>query len=114
MAELHQYEDMAAQYVFGGLTAAERRNFEAEMASSTELRSLVRELEEGAVLLANSAPRKRPPAKVWQAIEKEIGVNSNAKKIIPAFWTTWWKYGWAAAAACVVGWLIYAVHSGRL
>src|ERR1700722_8849999 len=108
MSELHPSEDKAAQYLLGGLTDAERREFEAELANSAELRALLRELEESSVLLALSSPQRRPPAKVWQAIEKSVANDPKAKEPIPAFWTIQAWHGWAAAAAVLLGWLLYA------
>lgn len=115
MSDLHPSEDQAALYVLGGLTAPERREFEAELVNSPELRALVRELEESAVLLARSSPRLRPSPQVWQAIERTVAAEANQKTPIPAFWTGWWQHGWAAAAACLLGWLLYAFwinHAG--
>jgi hypothetical protein len=115
MPDLHPSEDKATLYVLGGLTETERREFETELAQSAELRALVRELEESAVLLARSSPQRRPPSAVWQAIRKSAAAEPKPEKIVPAFWTVW--SGWAAAAACLVGWLLYAAwvnHSTAL
>jgi hypothetical protein len=109
MSEPHPSEDKAAQYLLGGLTDAERRAFEAELANSAELRALLRELEESSVLLAMASPQRRPPAKVWQSIEKAVADDAKATEPIPAFWTRQARHGWAAAATILLGWLLYAV-----
>src|ERR1700704_5991512 len=109
MPDLPLPEDEAALYVVGELTPAERAGFEARLAQSAELRALVRELEEGAVVLAMAAPRRQPPPLVWQGIEKAVAQESGQKLILPAFW----RNGWFAAAACLVGWLFYALWPSR-
>src|SRR6266542_4168642 len=113
MPDLYSPEDEAALYVLGELTAVERREFEARLAQSADLRVLVRELEEGAVALSMASPRRRPPREVWTRIEKAVTSQTRRKVVIPAFWVGWWRHGWAAAAACSVGWLLYALWTHR-
>ena len=65
-------EDDSARYVLGELTSAQRREFEARMAQSVDLRALVRELEEGMVALSMASPPRRAPQEVWTRIEKAM------------------------------------------
>jgi anti-sigma factor RsiW len=112
MPDFHSSEDEATLYVLGELTAAERREFDARMAESAELRALVRELEEGAVALSTGLPARRPPSEVWAGVEK--AVCREGRRSIPAWWAGWWRNGWAAAAVCLAGWLLYAIFlNGR-
>ncbi|HEX4263449.1 MAG TPA: hypothetical protein VH597_03845 [Verrucomicrobiae bacterium] len=113
MPDLHLPEDEAALYVFGGLSAEERREFETRLAQSDELRSLVRELEEGAVALAQASPRRQPPQQIWKRIEKAVAKESKATVTFPVFWVGWLRNGWAAAALCLIGWLLYAFLANR-
>jgi len=113
MPDLHSIEDEAARYVLGELTEAERRAFEAQLDQSDDLRARVRELEEAAVAVALAAPRRRPPAQVWEGIETAIAREKVRKVVIPAWWTRWWRSGWAAATACLLGWLVYALWPDR-
>ena len=113
MPDLYTPEDEAALYVLGELTAAERREFETRLAQYAELRALVRELEEGAVALSMASPRRRPPREAWTRIEKAVRGETRRKAVIPLFWAGWWRHGWAAAAACLVGWLLYALWPHR-
>jgi TolA-binding protein len=113
MPDLHSPENEAALYVLGELTAAERCEFEARLARSAELRGLVRELEEGAVALSMASPRRRPPQEVWTRIEKSVTGKTRRRAVIPLFGAGWWGYGWAAAAACLAGWLLYALWTPR-
>ncbi|HEU0011811.1 MAG TPA: hypothetical protein VFT34_18495 [Verrucomicrobiae bacterium] len=113
MPDLHLPEDEAARYLLGELPAEERRAFEARLARSVELRSLVRELEEGAVALSMASPRRRPPAEVWTRVEKIMGDEARRKVVVRANWLAWWRSGWAAAAACLVGWMFYAFWVNR-
>src|SRR6266404_3922268 len=108
MPEFHSTEDEAARYVLGELSDAERADFEARLAQSAELRALVRDLQEGTVALAMNSPRRRPRPEVWQGIERAVANETKRKLLIPIFWRGWWRNGWAAAAACLLGWTIYA------
>ena len=112
MAELHPYEDQAVLYLLGELSPDQRREFESRLAESAELRALLRELEEGSVALAMSAPRRRAPARIWKRIEGVIA-REQKRESITSFWLSWWRYGWAAAAICLVGWLFQAFWPSR-
>lgn len=101
--------DEAARYVMGELNDSERAGFETRMAESAELRAMVRELEEGMTALAQSAPRRQPPANVWRQIEREVARETGWRAMIGKLHDSWWGNGWAAAAACLAAWLLYAV-----
>ena len=109
MPESHIIEDEAALYVLGQLGAAERHAFEARLAQSAELRALVGELEASTVALALAVPQHQPPPRVWQRIEDNVTQETERKVVAPAFWRAWLRHGWAAAAACLLGWLLYAL-----
>ncbi|HTL16335.1 MAG TPA: hypothetical protein VL793_03815 [Patescibacteria group bacterium] len=111
MPELHSWEDEAARYLLGELGNVERADFEERLAGSPELRALVRELEEGAVALSMTSPRQLPPPGTWQRIEK--GTASTRVVRLPASWIGWWRSGWAAAAACLIGWILYGFWVNR-
>jgi len=113
MPDTHKLEDQTALYVLGRLTPAERCEFEVSLAESAELRALVGELEEGAVVLAMAVPQRRPPQHVWQRIEEAVAEEARRKIVAAAFRSGWWRSGWAAAAACLMGWLLYAVWVNR-
>ncbi|HWF19101.1 MAG TPA: hypothetical protein VG754_07530 [Verrucomicrobiae bacterium] len=106
--------DEAAQYVLDGLSQAERAGFETRMAHSAELRAQVRELEDGMAALALAAPRRKPPAKLWGQIEKELARESGWRKAVCELRHDWWRNGWAAAAACLVGWALYAFYVNEM
>ena len=109
MAEAHPREDEATRYVFGQLSPAEQGEFETQLAQSAELRALVQELEAGMEALARAVPQQTPPPKTWLAIKQTIRQEAEEKIVAPAYWTGWWRNGWAAAAACLLGWLGFAV-----
>src|SRR6185312_4002312 len=111
MPDFRLPEDEATLYVLGELTAAERLEFEARMAKSVELGQMVRELEEGAVVLSTGLRRRRPPSEIWSGIEKAVG--RQRKPGAAAAWKVWWRNGWAAAALCLAGWLLYAILLNR-
>ncbi len=113
MPELHLLEDDATLYVLGRLTEAERGEFEVRLAESAELRTLVRALEEGAVAAAMASPRRRVPKQVWEGIEEAVTEDARPRVLDFARWFGWLRNGWAVAAACLVGWLLYAVWPER-
>ncbi|PYL01106.1 MAG: hypothetical protein DME19_02880, partial [Verrucomicrobia bacterium] len=106
-------EDDAARYVLGELTPAQRREFEARMAQSIDLRALVCELEDGAVALSMASPPRRAPQEVWARIEKTMGREQRRNVVTAVFGAGSWRHGWAAAAACLIGWLLYALWVKR-
>ncbi len=112
MPEPYQPEDEAALYVLGGMNAAQCREFKTRLAESAELRGLVRELEDGAVAMAFASPVKRPPQRIWTAIEKAVGQEAKPVLLRPVFRSAWWRNGWAAAA-CLAGCLFYAIWANR-
>src|SRR4051794_7422740 len=112
MPEFSPSEEEASRYVLGELSEAERAEFEERLAQSAELRALVRELEEGTTALAMAASRHRPPPGMWQEIEKALGGKAR-RVVIPIPWIKWLRNGWAAAAACLIGWMIYALWITR-
>jgi hypothetical protein len=113
MPEPQLPEDEAVPYVLGELSAVERREFEARLSHSAELRALVRDLEEGALALSMASPQRRCPREVWTRIEEAVAREERWKVVIRAFWAGWWRNAWAAAAACLVGWLLCAIWMNR-
>src|SRR5437016_1049108 len=109
MVETDPVEDKALLYLLGELPEKDAREFERRMESSPELVERVRELEEGAIALALACPPKKLPKQVWSNIER--AVESKRRIIVP--WEWFRGKGWAAAAACLVGWFLYAVFTPR-
>src|SRR3954468_6131340 len=105
MAEFYPTEEKALLYVLSELPAEQAREFEAHMEKAPELMERVREIEEGAVALAMACPPKRPSNEVWKNIERTIGHDTK----IVFHWEWFRNKGWAAAAACLIGWLVYAL-----
>lgn len=103
--EAHPQAEEAARYVLGQLSPPARAAFEAHLAQSAELRALVQEVEEGIEALAHAVPQRPPPPQLWTPIEQAIAREAERKIVKPQFWSRWWQYGAAAAAACVLGWL---------
>lgn len=109
MPEPYSMEDEAVRYVLGELSAEERREFEAQLEHSVELRVMLRELEEGAVALAAASPPRRPPSAAWEGIEKAVEREQRGGSKIWGWWVGWVRSGWAAATVCAVGWVLYAL-----
>src|ERR1041385_7858078 len=112
MTDRHPSEDAAVLYLLDRLSAAERREFEARLAESAELRDLLRELEDGAVALTMAVPPCRPPPQVWQRIESAVARERLPESGSRSHWFRWWRYGWAAAALCLIAWLVHVLWLG--
>lgn len=63
----------AGEYVLGTLSADERRQFEAEMATDQEVAAAVRYWEARLVGLTGSVPSVPPPPELWERIEAATG-----------------------------------------
>ena len=112
MPNLHSIEDDAVRYVLGELTPAEQRAFEAQLDQSVSLRKWVKALESGVEAITLSVFPKRPPASIWQEIEKTTIRKRRARGEWFLNWIPWftsWRGGWAVATACACGWLLYAL-----
>lgn len=104
----HPQADEAARYVLDQLPANARHAFELQLTQSAELRALVQELEEGVEAMARAVPQRPPPPQAWNPIEQAIAREVERKIVRPLFGNTWWRSGWAAAAACAVAFIGYA------
>jgi anti-sigma factor RsiW len=113
MGERNLQEDEATRYVLGQLPPGTQHEFETQLAQSAELRARVQELEEGMEALARAVPQRPPPPRTWAAIEQAIAPVTQEKIVTPAIWSGWWRNGWTAAAACLIGWLGYALWHQR-
>ncbi len=87
-------------YPLGQTSGSERRRFETRLATDPGLRTLARELEEGMLALALSAPQRPAPPQAWHNIQAAINPRQN--------WNLWLFLAglkWAArgriAAACL-------------
>ncbi len=107
MPDLPSSEDDAALYVLNGLSAAERRDFEVQLAQSSDLRALVRDLEEGTTALALASIKKQPPPRIWNGIALAVSQATKRETLISRVSFDWKQWGWAAAA-CLAGWILYA------
>jgi hypothetical protein len=84
-----------------------RHAFELQLTHSAELRALVQELEEGIEAMARAVPQRPAPPQTWHPIEQAIAREAERKIIRPPFWSTWWRSGWTAAAACLLAFAGY-------
>jgi hypothetical protein len=76
------------------------------------LQAQIRELEEGTIALALASPPRRLPAQLWQQIEGTVAQTARWRQW-EEICAGWWRSGWAAAAACLVGWGLYAFWMNR-
>lgn len=108
MAEPISPPEEISEYLLGQLPPAARRRFEARLEQDAELRQRVRELEEGMLALALTAPRCEAPPQAWTHIEAAI--NRQARR---SFWPAilrlrWLANGWAMAGCLAVVFLVHA------
>src|SRR4026209_889489 len=112
MPEPIPYADDATAYVLGTLGARERRRFEGRLKKSTELQKMVRVLEMGSIGLALTAPRREPPAKLWEGIQ--AAVTHECEKQDRAAGRPWLRSAVGIAACALVGWLAYTRFHPRV
>lgn len=101
-------ERLAAEYALGTLRGAARRRFERLVRDDPTLRQMVRDWEMRVNLLAESAPAVPPPAHLWPAIERRLGVATAPSARPLSSQARWWEmigfwrpFGLAAAAAAI-------------
>lgn len=66
-------ESLAGEYVLGTLSAAERAEVEARLATDAELAAAVRDWERRLAPLTDAVPEVSPPPGLWGAIEAKLG-----------------------------------------
>jgi hypothetical protein len=109
MAEPQLPADELDDYLLGRLTPAARRQFEQRLAADAALRQRARELEEGMLALAMSAPQLKAPTAAWANIEAAI---APPPRNIFSFWKLNWLTGGLALAVCMaVGFFIHALST---
>lgn len=106
----------AEEYLLGRLEGAARRRFETRLAQDPALRQLVRELEEGALALALSAPQLRPPREAWTNIQAALTRKSQFEFLGPLLSLHWLSKSWHVAGGVAVAVCLHlaAVHISGL
>lgn len=70
---------LAAEYVVGTLRGRARQRFEALVRADPEVARVLREWEAGLTPLVERVEPVEPPARVWRAIESQIGGSKRAE-----------------------------------
>jgi anti-sigma-K factor RskA len=100
-------EKLAAEYVLGTMPALVRRRFERLLAADPELRRAVEDWHARFDPIDYGAPVREPPARVWRAVERRLGLPQ------PAIRTGWldslafWRGATIAAAALAAAVVLY-------
>ncbi|MGF6776957.1 anti-sigma factor [Paraburkholderia sp. GAS334] len=75
--DLHRYPEtvdmLAAEYVVGTLRGGARRRLQRYAEHDSAIRRAVSDWENRLAPIAGLAPARMPPARVWQAIEEQLG-----------------------------------------
>ncbi len=74
---------LAAEYVFGTMSARVRSRFQAIQRGLPAARQAVEDWEQRLTPLAHSVPPEKPSAATWKAIERKIGGHASP----PSAWT---------------------------
>lgn len=101
-------ERLAAEYALGTLRGPARRRFERLLRDDPAMRQILRDWEMRINLLAETAPAVTPPAHLWPAIERRLGIATIRSAEPTPSRASWWEwigfwrpFGLAAAAAAV-------------
>jgi hypothetical protein len=102
----------AEDYLLGRLKPAARRRFDTRLAQDAALRQQLRELEEGALALALSAPQLRPPREAWTNIQAAVTRTQPCGVLAPFLSLQWLSHGWQVAGGLAVAVCLHlaAVH----
>lgn len=73
-------EKLASEYVLGTLRGGARRRFEGWIAQDAVVRQTVGRWQNRLHPLAEFAPAVQPPAAVWKALEKELGLTGAKRR----------------------------------
>lgn len=99
-------DKLAAGYVLGTMSARARRRFEIYLRGNPPLRRSVTRWEARLCPLAEALPPVQPPARVWNAIAKRLGLVPSSR---PGFWNSLSFWRMASFACAVVAVALVAV-----
>lgn len=102
---------LAAEYVLGTLRGGARRRFEGWLHGDAALRRTVAEWRERLVPLAEFAPPRQPPARVWQGIASRLHLDREREQPWYREPLQWWRMlAGASTAAAVAMAVVLAVQ----
>lgn len=96
---------LAAEYVFGMMSARVRRRFQAIQRALPAARQAVQAWERRLTPLAGSVPPERPSASAWEAIDRRTGGTASRPVAPASAWPAWLKpvLGVAFGAVATLG-----------
>ncbi|HTQ34027.1 MAG TPA: hypothetical protein VMI30_07650 [Stellaceae bacterium] len=90
-------ERLAADYVLGQMPPLARRRFERAMAGSATIAAVVAAWSDRFAALDETTPAETPPARVWRAIDQQIG--PGVRPPVRERWFLWRGFAALAVAA---------------
>jgi anti-sigma-K factor RskA len=91
MSAQQDKQELAAEYVLGTLSAARRREVEADLATDAALRSAVHYWQDRLLPLAALAEPVEPSAQLWPRIERSLEPVRVRRPAVAAAQTSWWS-----------------------
>jgi anti-sigma-K factor RskA len=82
---------LAAEYVFGMMSARVRRRFQAIQRALPAAQHAVQAWERRLTPLAQSVPPEQPSAAAWEAIDRRTGGQASRPVAPPSAWLSWLK-----------------------
>ncbi len=113
----HDDELRCAEYALGVLSAAERRELEREAGENPLVQANLHRWQARIAPLAEDAPPVEPPPRVWQRIQRDLGVAPEVRAARPAP-STWWDnlrlWRWLGLGAGIAALVLLAVNFSSL
>ncbi|VVE87077.1 anti-sigma factor [Pandoraea bronchicola] len=108
-----------AEYALGVLSADERRELEREAGENPLIQTRLHQWQTRIALLAEDVAPVEPPPRVWQRIQRDLGVPFGVRPVLQTTApSTWWDnlrlWRWLGLGASVATLVLLAVNFGSL
>lgn len=111
----NQDDDLrCAEYALGVLSAAERRALEQAANTNPLIQESLRQWQARIAPLVEDAAPVEPPPRVWQRIQRDLGITARAERAERTAPATWWNnlrlWRWVGLGASVAALALLAVN----